>query len=366
MGLPTAIDCFAGCGGLSRGLRLAGFDIRAAVEINDAARATYAANHPGTILFRDVLDVTSEELRATLGGEPLSLLAGCAPCEGFCSLTSKNRDEEDPRNVLLLRMAEFIEELKPEVVMMENVPGLAKRGSEIFERFISTLESCGYAARNAWRVLQMADYGVPQSRRRLVMLAGRGFKIPFPQPSHSKAPAFGSGLRSWLTLRRAIGGEKKPVTMRESRPSGGPRKHKWHVVRDLQPQVAARLHAAVPGKTWLGLEESIRPDCHRDGYKGFTNTYGRMTWNQVPVTMTAGCTTPSKGRFGHPDKSRTTISVREAAAIQTFPRSYKFETEYMDVVCEMIGNAVPPEFALVIGKHIREMLKSRHESLARA
>jgi DNA (cytosine-5)-methyltransferase 1 len=365
MPLPTAIDCFAGCGGLSRGLRLAGFDIRAAVEINAAARKTYAANHPSTTLFKDVLDVTSEVLRETLKGEPLSLLAGCAPCEGFCSLTSKKKDEQDPRNVLLLRMAEFVEDLKPDVVMMENVPGLAKRGHEILRKFISTLQACGYPAEKAWQVVQMADYGIPQSRRRLLMLVGRGFEIPFPKPTHSKNPAYGSGLKNWLSLRHVIGNETKPISLTKARASGGPRKHKWHVIRNLQPQVAARLSAAIPGETWLALEESIRPDCHREGYRGFTNTYGRMTWDQVPVTITAGCTTPSKGRFGHPEKKRTTISVREAAVIQTFPRSYKFETDYMDVICEMIGNAVPPKFGFVIGKRIQEELKKRHESLAR-
>jgi DNA (cytosine-5)-methyltransferase 1 len=154
--------------------------------------------------------------------------------------------------------------------------------------------------------------------------------------------------------------------MSKTRKRGGPRKFNWHVIRDLQPQVAARLNAAIPGKTWLALADSIRPKCHRSGYDGFTNTYGRMSWNQTPVTMTGGCTTPCKGRFGHPNKSRTTISVREAALIQTFPRGYKFETDYMDVVCNMIGNAVPPKFAFTAGKRIREELDNRHESLARS
>lgn len=365
MGSLTAIDCFAGCGGLSLGLRRAGFDIRAAVEINEAARETYAANHPGTKLFGDALDVTSEELRSTLNGEPLSLLAGCAPCQGFCSLTSKNKNSEDPRNVLLLRMADFIEELKPEVVMMENVPGLMSRGSEIFERFIAVLESCKYPARNGWRVVQMADFGIPQCRRRLVMLVGRGFEIPFPQPTHGRQPAYGSSLKNWLSLKHAIGKEHKPLTLQNARARGGPRKHKWHVVRDLQPQVAARLDAAIPGKTWLAVNESFRPECHRNGYEGFTNTYGRMSWDQTPVTITAGCTTPCKGRFGHPDKDRTTISVREAAVIQTFPRNYKFVTDYMEFVCDMIGNAVPPKFALLAGTHIRKKLEKRRESLPR-
>jgi DNA (cytosine-5)-methyltransferase 1 len=212
----------------------------------------------------------------------------------------------------------------------------------------------------------MADYGVPQSRRRLVLSAGLGFKIPFPKTTHAKNPEPKSQLKKWLTLRDIIANEPKPITMSMARKKGGPKKHKWHVVRDLQPQVTVRLNAAIPGKTWLALEESLRPECHRKGYNGFTNTYGRMSWDQTPVTMTGGCTTPCKGRFGHPDKSRTTISVREAALIQTFPRGYIFETDYIDVVCNMIGNAVPPKFAFEVGKRIREELRKRHESVARS
>ena len=156
----------------------------------------------------------------------------------------------------------------------------------------------------------------------------------------------------------------RPVTLSRASKDGGPRQHNWHVVRDLQPQTKRRLQAATPGRTWLDIDESVRPECHRDGYTGFTNVYGRMAWEQTPVTMTGGCTTPCKGRFGHPDKRRTTISVREAALIQTFPADYRFETDFMDAVCDMIGNAVPPRFACLAAKQIRETL-ALHELLAR-
>ncbi len=362
----TAIDLFSGCGGLSLGLKRAGFDIRAAVEIDGIARNTYTANLPGIPLFKDALDVSADDLRTACGNEEIDLLAGCAPCQGFCSLTAKHKAKTDPRNVLVLRMAELIAELKPRAVMMENVPGIITRGAEIFERFINELEALGYPARQGWRIVQMADYGIGQSRRRFVLLVGRGFEIPFPEATHAKRPDKDLGLQPWLTLKQTIGERRAPISFKKAKASGGPRSHNWHVVSNLQPQVVKRLAAAVPGKTWLGVDKRVRPKCHRGDYEGFTNVYGRMSWKQTPVTMTAGCTTPCKGRFGHPSKRRTTISVREAAVIQGFPEDYDFATDEMEAVCGLIGNAVPPRFAEVAGTAIHDTLLKQDESLAKA
>lgn len=350
---PVAVDLFAGCGGLSLGLTQAGFDVAAAVEIDEVAAQTYAANHSATVLNTDVRNVTSTVLKQLSPTGRIDLLAGCAPCQGFCSLTAKNV-KEDPRNRLLLEMARLVSGLRPTVLFMENVPGLLTRGANVFEEFLCQLSTLGYEYQ--YRVVQMADYGVPQYRRRLVLLAGRGFCVEFPKARYAKRRSLGA--RPWRTLRETIYGEPAPTKWADAMKRGGPRKFDWNVVRTLQPQTKARLRAAVPGKTWLAVDEQLRPDCHRGEYRGFTNVYQRMTWDQTSPTITSGCTTPAKGRFGHPDRRRTTISVREAAIIQSFPKSYRFDTDEMDAVCEMIGNAVPPRFAREVGRSIRDQIRA--------
>lgn len=349
-----AVEAFAGGGGLAVGLRDAGIRTVAAIEIEPHAAATFKANHPHVHVFRqDVREVSGKELLKLASGG-VHVLAACPPCQGFSSLTSKWR-RDDSRNELVSEVGRLAREMRPQAIMMENVPGLGQKGKSLLDALISELKVLGYTLN--CDVLQVADYGVPQRRRRLVLLAGLGFHIDMPEPTHSRTGA--NGLEKWKTLRDAIHGMEGPLTFNEAKSRGGAQLFGWHVVRELAPQNRRRLQAAKPGGTWSDFSEDLRVDCHRGEYRGFSNVYGRMVWDEPSVTITAGCTTLSKGRFGHPDEDRT-ISLREAATLQTFPSSYIFETPYFERACEIVGNALPCLFAKAIARRVKEaMLDAR-------
>lgn len=351
--LRAAVDLFAGGGGLTVGLKKAGFSVKAAVEIDRNASATYVANHPEVTMFEQNIRMIRGDTLLDLCPDKIDLVAGCPPCQGFTSLTSKYK-RSDPRNFLVREMSRLIEETKPLTVMMENVPGLNNRGKELMNEFLERLERLGYKL--SMEVLQVANYGVPQHRRRLVVLAGLGFEIPMPEPTHSKDGT--GGLSTWRTVQDAIGGLREPVTLQEANQNSSPEDYDWHVVSAMSEINRLRLRYAKPGKSRLDIPEEIRPQCHKDGYSGYTNVYGRMAWNELAPTITSGCTTLSKGRFGHPDQERT-ISVREAALLQTMPLHYKIATPYMLHACQIVGNALPCDFAEILARQCLISIK-RH------
>lgn len=348
----TAVDVFAGAGGLTVGLKRAGFRVVAAVEIEPHAFSTYKANHPEVkCLKQDVATVSGADLLKHAGAAQVDLLAGCPPCQGFTSLTAKYRDRTDPRNELVLEMARLAEEIRPRAILMENVPGLTQKGKPLYSRLREHLQRLGYLLTD--KVLQVADYGVPQLRRRLVLTAGLRFAIPLPDATHARVPS--GSLKPWQTVSEILRDRPTPLTLRQAKAGGPVEQSNWHIVRDVSSRTVQRLQAARSGETWASIPEHLRPPCHQDGYVGFTNAYGRMRWDAPAPTITGGCTTFSKGRFGHPERDRT-ISVREAALLQTFPQDYRLDTPYIDHACNMIGNALPCDFAEVISSQCADRL----------
>jgi DNA (cytosine-5)-methyltransferase 1 len=350
----TAVDLFAGGGGVTAGLKLAGFNVVAAVENDLQVIDTYVANHPETHLFsNDIRFVSGKSIKELLPKErQLDLLAGCPPCQGFSSLTHKYK-REDKRNNLILEMGRLVQELRPKAVMVENVPGISSKGNKYLEDFKKVLSNESY--KYATAILQVADYGVPQQRRRFVLLAGLGEEIPIPQKTHSSKQE--DGLPFWRSVAEALEGINQPIKLSDSLKEGGPKSYNWNVIRDLSPINKERIKHVKPGGSRYDIPDALRPDCHKGLNKGFPNVYGRMSWTKPSPTITGGCKTLSKGRFGHPEDDRT-ISVRESARLQTFSDDYIFDTEFMDVVCKIIGNALPVRFSLALGEACRKYLSN--------
>lgn len=349
----TAIDLFCGAGGLTVGLKKAGFKVVAAIEIDPDLARTYKKNHPEVeVIVKDIKEVSGKDILKLTGLKKIDLVAGCPPCQGFSKLTDKfHRDDE--RNKLVIEMSRLVSELKPTVCMLENVPGLSKRGQPLLNILEQNLDSMDYIVNKG--VLQMADFGVPQSRNRLVLLAGKGFDIPLPDATHAQKPIKGSGIKEWVKVRDVLKIKKEPVSMATAKINGGPLKFNWHVVGDIKPITLKRLKAIKPGASRADIPKSLRPDCHKSSDTGFSNAYGRMSWDEIAPTMTTRCTTFSSGRFGHPEENRT-ISVREAALIQTFPKDYILDTDNMLTACRLIGNALPCTFAEAVSKQCFEKM----------
>lgn len=337
----SALDLFCGCGGMTEGLKRVGFNVLGGVDIDPVALRVYKANHPEVRTWEtDIRDLNPNELFNSLNLRPgrLGLLAGCPPCQGFSAMRTLNgaRHVEDPRNTLLSEFERFIEAMLPMSVMLENVPGLEKDKS--FSFFLRKLEKLGYVGKHT--VLNAADYGVPQRRRRLIYLGGRGESIPFSDKL--------SGSRK--TVRETI----------EKMAQAGKSGDVLHDLPEKRTSKVVELIRRIPkdGGSRSDLPTELVLDCHKR-CSGFKDVYGRMAWDNIAPTITSGCFNPSKGRFLHPVEDRA-ITLREAALLQGFPEGYKFPCEKgKAALALMIGNALPPPFIEAHGKMVRQFLIGR-------
>lgn len=335
----SAIDLFCGCGGLTLGLKQAGFRVVWAVDEDSLAVETYRVNHPEVLVREiDIRRLRPEEVRAELGlkvGE-LGLLAGCPPCEGFSALRTLNGSKRvtEVKNDLVLHFLRFARAFEPKSIMLENVPALADDWR--FAVLRAAVAGMGYSTE--YRVLNAADYGVPQRRRRLILLASKTGAIPFAVPDTNRRT-----VRDAIGAMPRVGKSRDPLHDRRTRP----RKAR---IRRLIRSIPAN------GGSREALEKRRQLECHRD-FRGFHDVYGRMGWDEVAPTITSGCVNPSKGRFLHPIRHRA-ITLREAALLQGFPRDYFFSLRRGKyAAAELIGNALPPEFirrhAVRLRTHLR-------------
>ena len=340
----TAIDLFCGAGGLTCGLKQAGFEVKAGVELEPTAAKTYRLNHPDHFLYeRDIreLDPLSvmKDLKLKVG--ELDLLAGCPPCQGFSTHRTRNKctSVEDKRNDLIFDLLRFVKVIHPKVVMIENVPALAKDNR--IQEVIDELRFLGYKINEkTLQIKDAADYGVPQRRRRMILVASKYGGISEP-----------SLVDKVTTVRDTISKYPAPSTMGD-------------ILHDFIPtrtEKIKNLINAIPknGGSRADLPKEYWLPCHIRNPGSYKDVYGRMSWDKVSPTITGGCTNPSKGRFLHPEENRA-ITLREAAALQTFPENYIFSLDRgRDFAALMIGNALPPRFIYVHGVKIKEHLNQK-------
>ena len=329
-------DFFCGCGGTSAGLRAAGMRIGFGLDFEKDAGNTFRANFPeAEFLQKDISDAHPSEVESLLGTEPNPLLiSACAPCQPYSSFVGTRR--KDARRALLLRLVPFIRLLEPTFIFIENVPGMraihANAGT--FARFRKALRELKFAVTTA--VVDCRDYGIPQRRRRLIVLASRLGPISIPEPTHG-----GTDRPPYVTVWESIG-DLPPIDAGDVHPQVAN-----HHASDLSPLNLRRIRATPPGGSRFDWPEELWLDCHKDGHRGHPDVYGRMNPDAPAPSLTTKCTSISNGRFGHPFQDRP-ISVREAACLQTFPRDFIFKGS-MKSTTRQVGNAVPVTLAEKMG-----------------
>lgn len=337
----TCIDSFSGAGGLSLGLIRAGFEIIYSFDNNKNSIDTQKLNkkyfnHPSEC--RDITSIDTGVLMSRLGlkrGE-LTLFAGGPPCQGFS--VQRIGTDTDERNTLVMEFMKMVDEISPAFFLMENVPGInGKRGKEILSEALDFISSLGYRINT--KVLDAQDYGVPQRRKRMIILGQRGDierSFVFPEPSSTKK-----------TVRNTISLLPSPPIDGSDHAS-----LKHHRSDRLSETNLKRIRYLKPGQGRDFLPDELLANCHKvsSNIIGHRNVYGRMHWDDVAPTITARFDSFTRGLFGHPEQDRS-ISLREGAMLQTFPMDFEFCGNKIDIA-RQIGNAVPPELAFAIGKKI--------------
>jgi len=338
----VCVDLFCGAGGLTHGLVDAGVRVVAGVDFDEACKHPYEANHEHVAFHQyDVAKLEASEVERWFGDASVRVLAGCAPCQPFSSYSNRYDTVGTERWRLLNHFGRLVKEVEPDIVTMENVPTVTKHA--VFDKFVATLQGQGYAV--WYDVIDCADYGLPQRRRRTVLLASLHGAIRLREPEASLTETVEGVLKGLPVIRHGGSDAADPL----------------HASARLSPLNLERIKASKPGGSWRDWPKHLVAECHRkDTGRKYPSVYGRMSWDEPAPTLTTQFYGFGSGRFGHPSQARG-LSLREGAILQGFPQDYSFvakgEPIQFKVLGRLIGNAVPVDLGRIIGESILKHVK---------
>ncbi|MEU7945423.1 DNA cytosine methyltransferase [Micromonospora taraxaci] len=349
-----ALDFFCGAGGLTRGLKDVGIRVLAGIDNDYRLKDTYEHNNkPSRFMCEDVTRLDILQLRSDVGvrSDDVVIYAACTPCQPFSTLNQRRGIDE--RKQLLLAFGELVLKAPPDYIIVENVPGLHNAyGREIYSRFLEILEETGFHHRDGSQ-LDASDYGVPQVRKRFIMVASRHAPISLPKPRRGPKATVRSAIGDYPPPHIGIGKAKSrsapSASLPEQAAEGLPPNH---IARKLHDH-HRKLIEAVPadGGSRADIhDESLLLECHKRTPKLHRDVFGRMAWDAPAPTLTCRCTDVYCGRFAHPQEHRG-LSLREAARLQTFGDDYEFHGTFFHAATQ-IGNAVPVLLASRLGRSV--------------
>ena len=353
----SVIDLFCGAGALTHGFFLEDFNIVAGIDADTSCRYAYETNNPGTTFIgKRIEDVSAAELARLYPENHVKILIGCAPCQPYSSYNKRIQDR-DQKWKLLSNFSDLISKIDPDIVSMENVPDLVnfKKG-EVYQDFVKRLKDKDYTV-TPYPAVFCPDYGIPQQRRRLVLLASKLGRLELVGPTHKP--------NQYKKVKDAIGDLE---SLEAGQASQDDPYHKASGLSDLN---LLRIKKSKPGGTWKDWPDELVAECHRKkSGNTYSSVYGRMKWDDLSPTITTQCYGFGNGRFGHPDSQQNrAISLREAARLQTFPNNYEFvppdSPHHFTMIARFIGNAVPVDLAQVIAKSIKQHLETHPDQSGR-
>jgi DNA (cytosine-5)-methyltransferase 1 len=327
-----AVDFFCSSGGVTCGFRQAGIKVLGGIDIDEACKETYQKNNRTKFLTADVSNLKKEEIGKFFGirrNQRDLIFVGCSPCQYYSNIKT-NKAKSKHTRLLLEDFQDFVEYYMPGYVFIENVPGFDTNEDSPLEQFKEFLNKKGYVFSDG--IVNAKNYGVPQNRRRYILIASRvdrGIKIPPPDKRNIK------------TVFEAIGDHRIFPPIKSGHLDSSSFKHSTAKLSELNlKRVKKTRHNGGDRREW---PNALQLDSYKK-HKGHYDVYGRMHWDKPSPAITTRYISYSNGRYGHPDQDRA-ISIREGATLQSFPLDYKFYSNSSGSIAKMVGNAVPPELA---------------------